>query len=131
MNEGRWRLSRTTTLNLDGQTVLGDRTKTGEARLVHLQSEAVAAFRAQSARVAAQRLKTGALWQDHDLVLSHECWNAQTQGIYARTSRDRRQGGLPPPISRIVGRVRHHRGLGGQHGLAVEDSGSPPASHHQ
>lgn len=36
--------------------------------IVHLQLEAVAALRAQSARVAAQRLKAGALWQDHDLV---------------------------------------------------------------
>ena len=68
LDAGRWRLSRTTTLNLDGQVILGDRTKTGEARLVHLQSEAVTALRAQSARVAAQRLKVGALWQDHDLV---------------------------------------------------------------
>lgn len=68
LDAGRWRLSRTTTLSLDGQVVLGDRTKTGEARLVHLQSEAVTALRAQSARVAGQRLKAGALWQDHDLV---------------------------------------------------------------
>lgn len=68
LDAGRWQLSRTTTLNFDGQVVLGDRTKTGEPRLVHLQPDAIAVLRAQSARVAAQRLKTGALWQDHDLV---------------------------------------------------------------
>lgn len=68
LDAGRWQLSRTTTLNMDGQVVLGDRTKTGDARLVHLQPDAVAALRAQSARVAALRLKHGKLWQDHDLV---------------------------------------------------------------
>lgn len=68
LNAGRWRLSRTTTLNIDGQVVLGDRTKTGESRLVCLQPAVVAALRAQGARAAAQRLKAGALWHDHDLV---------------------------------------------------------------
>ena len=68
LEAGRWQLRRTTTLNLAGQTVLGDRTKDGEPRMVHLQPDAVAALRAQSARVAARRLKAGPLWQDHDLV---------------------------------------------------------------
>ena len=68
LDAGRWQFSRTTTLNLNGQVVLGDRTKTGEPRLVHLQPHAVAVLRAQSSRVAARRLKTGALWHDHDLV---------------------------------------------------------------
>lgn len=68
LDAGRWHLSRTTTLNMDGQVVLGDRTKTGDKRLVHLQPEAIAALRAQSARVAAVRLKHGKLWQDNDLV---------------------------------------------------------------
>lgn len=68
LGAGRWQLSRTTTLNLDGQVVLGDRTKTGEPRLLHLQPDAIAVLRAQSARVSAQRLKAGALWQDYDLV---------------------------------------------------------------
>ncbi len=68
LDAGRWRLSRTTTINMNGQVVLGDRTKNGDARLVHMQPEAVGALRAQSARVAAQRLKAGALWQDYDLV---------------------------------------------------------------
>lgn len=64
----QWRLSRTTTLNLAGQVVIGDRTKDGEARLVQLQPDALAALRAQRARVAAQRLKAGLLWQEHDLI---------------------------------------------------------------
>lgn len=40
----------------------------GDARLVRLQPDAVAALRAQSARVAALRLKHGKLRQDYDLV---------------------------------------------------------------
>lgn len=68
LDAGRWHLSRTTTLNRDGQVVLGERTKTGDARLVHLQPEAITALRAQSARVASVRLKHGKLWQDNDLV---------------------------------------------------------------
>lgn len=65
---GRWQVRQTTTLNLEGQVVLGDRTKDGEPRLVILQPDALAALRGQSARVAAQRLRAGSLWQDHDLV---------------------------------------------------------------
>ena len=77
LDAGRWQLTRTTTFNLDGQVVLGDRTKTGEPRLVHLQPDAVAVLCAQSARVAARRLKAGALWQDHDLVFPSTVGTAQ------------------------------------------------------
>lgn len=68
LDAGRWHLSRTTTLNMDGQVVLGDRTKTGDARLVHLQPDAISALRTQRARVASVRLKHGKMWQENDLV---------------------------------------------------------------
>lgn len=68
LDAGTWQLSRTTTLNLAGKVVIGDRTKYGESRLVHLPERVVAALRSQGARVAAVRLKHGKLWQDNDLV---------------------------------------------------------------
>ncbi len=68
LDAGRWHLSRTTTLNIDGQVVVGDRTKTGDARLVHLQPDAISALRTQKARVASVRLKHGKMWQENDLV---------------------------------------------------------------
>lgn len=68
LESGRWILSRTTTLNLAGQVVVGERTKTGEARLVNLQPPAAEALRSQRARVASARLKAGQLWKDNDLV---------------------------------------------------------------
>lgn len=68
LERGHWMLSRTTTVNLAGQVVVGDRTKTGEARVVNLQPPALNALRAQRARVAGAKLKAGRLWQDNDLV---------------------------------------------------------------
>ena len=68
LDEGVWRLSRTTTLNASGQVVVSDRTKTGEARLVALQEPAVAALKAQRVAVAEQRLKVGPLWVENDLI---------------------------------------------------------------
>ena len=68
LDAGRWHLSRTTTLNMDGQVVLGDRTKTGDVRLVHLQPDAISALRTQRARVASVRLRHRKMWQENDLV---------------------------------------------------------------
>ena len=132
LDAGRWQLSRTTTLNLDGQVVLGDRTKTGEPRLVHLQPDAVAVLRAQSARVAARRLKAGSLWQDHDLVFPTNVGTPQDSRNLRKGLREiAEEGWLPTLIPRATAHVRHDRSLGSQHGIAFQGPGPPPDGDNQ
>jgi integrase len=67
LDAGAWRISRTVTRNLEGSAVVGDRTKTGESRVVPLRAGVVKALRAQSKRVATAQLRS-AYWQDLGLV---------------------------------------------------------------
>lgn len=74
LDRGAWRITRTVTLDLDGRPVLGARGKTAAStRTVALPPLAVAALRAQRARVAELALAAGPLWVgEHDLVFPSE-----------------------------------------------------------
>ncbi len=63
-----WVVSRTTTLDANGRVVIGERTKSGAARVVPLIEPVVQALREQRAAVAASRLRAGQLWVDNDLL---------------------------------------------------------------
>jgi integrase len=67
LDAGEWRVSRTVTRNLEGSAVIGDRTKTGESRVVPLRADVVKALRAQSKKVKTAQLRS-AHWQDLGLV---------------------------------------------------------------
>ena len=67
LDAGAWRISRTVTRNLKGTAVIGDRTKTGESRVVPLSAKVVKALRAQSKKVATAQLRS-TYWQDSELV---------------------------------------------------------------
>lgn len=67
LDAGVWRVSRTVTRNLAGSAVVGDRTKTGESRVVTLSAKVVRELRAQSRKVATAQLRS-AYWQDAGLV---------------------------------------------------------------
>lgn len=65
---GQWDLRRTLTVDRQGAPVLGERTKSGDARIVVLVEPLVGILREQRARVRRLRLKAGPAWTDHDLV---------------------------------------------------------------
>jgi integrase len=66
-----WFLSQTSTRAVDGKTVIGQRTKTGEARKVGLAPELVQAIKAQRKFTAKIRMKSH-IWTDNDLVFPSE-----------------------------------------------------------
>ncbi len=74
VDRGVWRIARTVTLDVDGRAVLGARGKTAAStRTVELPPIAVAALRAQRARVAELALAAGPLWDGgHELVFPSE-----------------------------------------------------------
>jgi integrase len=66
-----WFLSQTSTRAVDGKTVIGQRTKIGEARKVGLAPELVQALKAQRKFGAKTRMKSH-IWTDNDLVFPSE-----------------------------------------------------------
>ena len=71
MENNIWFLTQTSTRSIDGKTVIGQRTKTGEARKVGLAPELVQAIKAQRKFVAKVRMKSH-IWTDNDLVFPSE-----------------------------------------------------------
>ncbi len=68
LEQGWWTVTRTTTVDLDGKTVIAPRTKTGDSRLVAITPDVVDELRRQRVRIAETRLRVGDAWHDLDLV---------------------------------------------------------------
>jgi integrase len=68
LDDGWWIVSRTATVDLQGKSTVGRRTKTGDSRRVALTADVVDELRHQSARNAEARLRVGDAWRDLDLV---------------------------------------------------------------
>lgn len=62
-----WTVARTTTRDLRGAVVVGDRTKTGEARQLPLADDVVAVLQNQRRTVTRARVAS-LIWRDDDLV---------------------------------------------------------------
>lgn len=67
LEAGTWTVTRTTTRSRSGAVVIGDRTKTGESRIVPLAPDVVEVLRNQR-RVVARMKMAARLWEDLDLV---------------------------------------------------------------
>jgi len=68
LEAGHWDLRRTLTTTREGTPILGQRTKSGDGRMIMLAPPLVRILKEQRSRVRRMRVKAGEAWSEQDLV---------------------------------------------------------------